>query len=199
VAQHVLNIHINRAVTDGPEGEIPIDKMRSYIRFAKSRIAPRLNDEAAEQLSSHFVEIRKQVHQVEQDANERSSIPITIRQLEAIIRVSESLAKMTLSPVVTREHVNEAVRLFSASTMDAVNNGGATVRKDMNDQVAGIEEEIKKRIPVGFSANYRGLVEHFVNQKGLPERALERAIWVLERKEVLQVRNQRQKIYRIGV
>jgi hypothetical protein len=38
-------------------------------------------------------------------------------------------------------------------------------------------------------------VEHFVNQKGLPERALERAIWVLERKEVLQVRNQGQKIY----
>ena len=173
--------------------------MRSYIRFAKSRCAPRLSDEAAEQLSSHFVEIRKQVHQVEQDANERSSIPITIRQLEAIIRVSESLAKMTLSTTVTKDHVNEAVRLFSASTMDAVNNGGATVRKDMNDQVAQIEEEIKKRIPVGFSANYRGLVDHFVTRKEFPERALERAIWVLERKEVLQVRNQRQKIYRVGV
>ena len=182
-----------------PEGEIPIDKMRSYIRFAKSRCAPRINDEASEALSSHFVEIRKQVHQVEQDANERSSIPITIRQLEAIIRVSESLAKMTLSTTVTKDHVNEAVRLFSASTMDAVNNGGAIVRKDLNDQVAQIEEEIKKRIPVGFSANYRGLVDHFVTRKEMPERALERAIWVLERKEVLQVRNQRQKIYRVGV
>jgi len=106
---------------------------------------------------------------------------------------------MTLSTIVTKDHVNEAVRLFSASTMDAVNNGGATVRKDMNDQVAQIEEEIKKRIPVGFSANYRGLVDHFVTRKEFPERALERAIWVLERKEVLQVRNQRQKIYRVGV
>src|SRR5579862_5101858 len=142
-----------------PEGEIPIDKMGSYIRFAKSRCAPRLSDEAAETLSSHFVDIRRQVHQVEQDANERSSIPITIRQLEAIIRVSESLAKMTLSTTVTKDHVNEAVRLFSA--------------------------------------NYRALVDHFVTRRELPERALERAIWVLERKEVLQVRNQRQKIYRV--
>jgi DNA replication licensing factor MCM5 len=173
--------------------------MRSYIRFAKSRCAPRLNDEAAETLSSHFVDIRRQVHQVEQDANERSSIPITIRQLEAIIRVSESLAKMTLSPTVTTQHVREAVRLFSASTMDAVNNGSGDVRRDLNDAVGKIEEEIKKRIPVGFSANYRGLVDHFVARRGYSERALERAIWVLERKEVLQVRNQRQKIYRVGV
>lgn len=182
-----------------PEGEIPIDKMRSYIRFAKSRCAPRLNDEASEALSNHFIEIRRQVHRVEQDANERSSIPITVRQLEAIIRVSESLAKMTLSTTVTKEHVAEAVRLFSASTMDAVNNGSDTVNKELNDQVGLIEEDIKKRIPVGFSANYRALVDHFITRKGYKEQALDRAIWVLERKEVLQVRNQRQKIYRVGV
>ena len=83
--------------------------------------------------------------------------------------------------------------------MDAVNNGGGDVRRDMNDKVAQIEEELKKRIPVGFSANYRGLVDHFVNRKSFSEHELERAIWVLERKEVIQVRNQRQKIYRVGV
>jgi DNA replication licensing factor MCM5 len=35
--------------------------------------------EAQEMLSSHFVSLRKQVQQVEQDNDERSSIPITIR------------------------------------------------------------------------------------------------------------------------
>ena len=83
--------------------------------------------------------------------------------------------------------------------MDAVNNGGGDVRRDMNDRVAQIEEELKKRIPVGFSANYRGLVDHFCHRKEFLEHELERAIWVLERKEVIQVRNQRQKIYRVGV
>ena len=173
--------------------------MRSYIRFAKSRCAPRLSDETAEVLSSHFVDIRRQVHQVEQDANERSSIPITIRQLEAIIRVAEALAKMTLSTTVTKEHVAEAVRLFNSSTMDAVNNGASEVRQDLAEKAGQIEEEIKKRIPVGFSANYRALVDHFVGHRGFTERALDRAIWILERKEVIQLRNQRQKIYRVGV
>lgn len=40
------------------------------------------------------------------------TIPITVRQLEAIIRISESLAKMQLQPFATDEHVNEALRLF---------------------------------------------------------------------------------------
>jgi len=74
------------------------------------------------------------VQQIERDNNERSSIPITVRsvdarelvrltarsQLEAIIRISESLAKLTLQPTVQEVHVDEAIRLFKLSTMDAV-------------------------------------------------------------------------------
>ena len=43
-----------------------------------------------------------------------------MRQLEAIIRISESLAKLTLQPTVQEVHVDEAIRLFKLSTMDAV-------------------------------------------------------------------------------
>jgi DNA replicative helicase MCM subunit Mcm2 (Cdc46/Mcm family) len=38
------------------------------------------------------------------------------RQLEAIIRISESLAKITLSQSATEAHVEEAVQLFKEST-----------------------------------------------------------------------------------
>lgn len=51
--------------------------------------------------------------------NERSSIPITVRQLEAIIRISESLAKVTLNTQVTEHHVDEAMRLFKVSSVHA--------------------------------------------------------------------------------
>jgi len=44
-----------------------------------------------------------------------SHIPITVRQLEAIIRLSEALAKMTLSNTVHVEHVREAHRLFQVA------------------------------------------------------------------------------------
>ena len=51
------------------------------------------------------------------------TVPITVRQLEAIVRISEALAKMSLCVEVTSEHVNEAIRLFKVSTLNAANNG----------------------------------------------------------------------------
>ena len=52
-------------------------------------------------------------------------MPITVRQLEAIVRISESLARMQLQPVATEAHVREAIDLFKISTMDAVKSGAA--------------------------------------------------------------------------
>lgn len=45
------------------------------------------------------------------------------RQLEAIIRISESLAKMKLQPFATDADVDEALRLFQVSTLDAAMSG----------------------------------------------------------------------------
>lgn len=45
------------------------------------------------------------------------------RQLEAIIRISESLAKMRLAPFATEADVDEALRLFQVSTLDAATSG----------------------------------------------------------------------------
>lgn len=45
------------------------------------------------------------------------------RQLEAIIRMSESLAKMKLKPFASEREVDEALRLFQVSTLDAAMSG----------------------------------------------------------------------------
>lgn len=52
-----------------------------------------------------------------------SLLNFLLRQLEAIIRISESLAKMQLQPFATDVHVNEALRLFQVSTLDAAMSG----------------------------------------------------------------------------
>ena len=52
--------------------------------------------EAAKTLSNHYVRIRQEMRVRLQD--EKSVIPITVRQLEAITRIAESLAKMSLQP-----------------------------------------------------------------------------------------------------
>lgn len=85
-----------------------------------------------------YVEDRKKVQEAKQSKSNyflifvlfliffiflESHIPITVRQLEAIIRLSEARAKLTLSSTVTLDHVEEAHRLFQVSTLNAISTG----------------------------------------------------------------------------
>lgn len=199
IAKHVMDIHTKGSASDTPsEGEIPIDLMKRYIQYCKLKCAPRLTPAASEMLSSNFVAIRKEVKLKESLSTERSSIPITIRQLEAIIRITESLAKMTLSPVADVEHVEEAMRLFNASTMDAIKEGN-TDNADVVGQIENIESEIKRRLPMGWSTSYDRLRREFVDKGSYTIEALNRTLSVLERREVIQFRHNRASIFRCGV
>ncbi|KAI5816898.1 MCM2/3/5 family-domain-containing protein [Pyronema omphalodes] len=199
IAHHVMNLHMNRMTeVDEVVGEIPMDKLKRYITYCKTRCAPKLSPEAAEKLSSHFVQIRKRVHELESSANERSSIPITVRQLEAIIRITESLAKMSLSPVATEDHVDEAIRLFLASTMDAVGQGHG-MSKELNDEVGKIEAELRRRLPIGWSTSLATLKRELCGNRGYSEAALSRALMVMTKRETVQMRNGGANVYRSGV
>lgn len=48
---------------------------------------------------------------------------IICSQLEAVVRIAESLAKMQLQAFATETHVDEALRLFQVSTLDAAMSG----------------------------------------------------------------------------
>ncbi|KAL1867478.1 minichromosome maintenance protein 5 [Diaporthe australafricana] len=200
IAKHVMGIHKGVTAAEAEvESEIPVETMKRYLSYCKSRCAPRLSPEAAEKLSSHFVQIRKQVHASEIEANTRSSIPITVRQLEAIVRITESLAKLTLSPVATEAHVDEAIRLFLCSTMDAVNQGGANQGgRELSDEVARVEAELKRRLPIGWSTSLATLRREMVEGKGFSEQALNRTLMIMQRRDTIMFRNQGAQVYRNG-
>jgi DNA replication licensing factor MCM5 len=199
MAKHVMGIHMDgRGADEVADSEIPVEKMRRYLTYCKTRCAPRLSPEAAEMLSSHFVSIRRQVHAAEMEANTRSSIPITVRQLEAIVRITESLAKLSLSPIATEAHVDEAIRLFLCSTMDAVNQGSNQGSKELNEEVNRVEAELKRRLPIGWSTSLATLRREMVEGKGYSEQALNRALMVLQRRDTIMFRNQGAQVYRNG-
>lgn len=54
---------------------------------------------------------------------EESPIPMTVRQLEALIRISESFARMSMSAEADDGHVAAAFDLFTKSTINAMNAG----------------------------------------------------------------------------
>jgi DNA replication licensing factor MCM5 len=93
--------------------------MKKYIAYCRARCAPCLSPAAAEVLRNHYVGIREEHRRLKHEAAGGSTVPITVRQLEAIVRISESLAKMTLKSEATPEHVQEAIRLFKVSTLSA--------------------------------------------------------------------------------
>lgn len=98
-----------------------------YIRCrfgCYSRCGPRLSAEAGDKLKRRYVMMRSGAGQHEKESErKKGTIPITVRQLEAVIRMSESLAKVQLQSFVTESHVNESLRLFQVSTLDAANSG----------------------------------------------------------------------------
>ena len=121
-----------------------------------------------------------------------------MRQLEAIVRITESLAKLTLSPVATEEHVDEAIRLFLCSTMDAVNQGSSQGSRELNEEAARVEAELKRRLPIGWSTSLATLRREMVEGKGFSEQALNRALMVLQRRDTIMFRNQGAQVYRNG-
>lgn len=212
IARHVMGIHMNGqslAAADAAAAQasvpIPIEKMKRYILYCKTRCAPRLSDEAAETLSSRFISLRSQLQHSEAAAGARSTIPITVRQLEAIVRISESLAKLTLSPIAEVEHVDEAIRLFLASTMDAATSGesasngvGGGGNKELMAEVNKVEEELRRRLPIGWSTSLATLRREFVQGRGYSEQALARALLVLQRRDTIQLRHSGSAVHRTG-
>lgn len=83
------------------EPDVPPDLFRKYVAYARKNCNPVMTQEAKEYLENFFVEIRGQ-------ADEGEAIPVTARKIEALVRLSESAARIRLSDTVEIEHAKRA-------------------------------------------------------------------------------------------
>ena len=76
--------------------------------------------------------------------------------------------------------------------MDAVTSGSADglSRGELNEEMSRIERELRRRLPIGWSTSYQSLVREFVTQQGYSSHALERTLYILEKKEVIRFSGQ---------
>merc|ERR1712112_25968 len=116
------------------------------------------------------------------------TIPITVRQLEAIIRLAESMARMELKDIATAKHVEEAMRLFLDATMASsnTNRGLEPKNKDEKKEVERAEEAICNRVTHGSRIQRMVLINYLTQDIRLSERVAKMAIYYLVRKETLQ-------------
>lgn len=184
------------------EGELDVAAIKKYIQYCKSKCSPRLSEQAGQVLASSYVRIRNDVRQhaiAGEDDSSQAAIPVTVRQLEALVRISESLAKMRLDNTVQPQDVTEALRLFSVSTMEAnkadQNNtsGMGTVGRDEMDRT---ESFLRTRLTVGNQVNKQRLVEEAAGQ-GFHAVQVAKVLSVMASRGELLERNQGRLLKRI--
>jgi replicative DNA helicase Mcm len=84
------------------------DFLRKYISYARRTVRPVLSNDALQVLEDYYVRVRKQ------GEAPGSPVPITARQLEALVRLSEAAARARLSPIVSVEDAERATKLVES-------------------------------------------------------------------------------------
>ncbi len=128
-----------------------------------------MSENASEKLKSQYVLMRSGTVQHERETGKRMSIPITVRQLEAVVRISESIAKMRMNPFADDADVNEALRLFNVSTMSAATTGSLTgvegfTSAEDQEQLQRIEKQVRRRFVVGSQVSENAIIQDLVKQ-----------------------------------
>ena len=131
IAQHIIRVH-RRLPDDDPIDVFSKDDLVSYITFAKKK-EPQLTDEASKELSKAYATLRSEDASVG-----NASYRITVRQLEALIRLSEALAKLHLDDQVKPKYVKEATRLLKNSIVQMEYD---PIQFDENEDEGGSEIE----------------------------------------------------------
>jgi replicative DNA helicase Mcm len=83
------------------------DFLRKFVAYAKRTCHPVLTEDARDRLVTYYVDLRRQG-----SGEDNKAIPLTARQLEALVRLSESSARVRLSPEVSPEDTDRAIGIF---------------------------------------------------------------------------------------
>lgn len=159
MATHILMLHQDPLAL---EEEIPTDLLRKYIGYTRQKIHPKLTDSAIQEIKTYYVKMRKAGGSEETSIK---SVPISARQLEALVRMSEASARLRLSDKVSKKDALRAIRLleyclyevgFDKETgkidIDRIATGISASQRShistVKDIIVDLEGKIGKTIPI---------------------------------------------------
>ncbi|XP_070697113.1 DNA helicase MCM8 [Pempheris klunzingeri] len=95
---------------------IPACLLRKYISYARQYVHPSLSHEAAQTIQDFYLSLRSQAHSAD-------STPITTRQLESLIRLTEARARLELRETATKSDAEDVVEIMKHSLADTYSDG----------------------------------------------------------------------------
>ncbi|MFT4311407.1 MAG: LAGLIDADG family homing endonuclease [Candidatus Woesearchaeota archaeon] len=141
LASFILNLH--RKSTEKTATELDTDAIKRYVAYAKQKINPKLTDESLNEIKDYFVKMRNQGSPEEKF----QSIPISARQLEGLIRLSEASARTRLSPIVTRKDAQRAIDLLH-HCLELIGYDSETGKFDIDRITTGITASQRSHIAI---------------------------------------------------
>ena len=138
LASFILKLHKGTDVTKPP---LSTDMIKKYVGYAKRNIHPKLTEPALNEIKKYFVSMRNSGG----GDDKVLTIPISARQLEGLVRLSEASAKTRLSKSVTKKDAQRAIDLLHHCL-----------------SLIGLDTETGKfdidRIATGITASQRGTI-----------------------------------------
>lgn len=172
IADHILQTHkdISKSTT-----ELSSDFLKKYIAYTRANIKPVLTQDAITKIKDFYVRIRTAAGDNDEEGGNRS-VPITARQLEAIVRLSEAYAKIRLDKRVREEYAQEAIDLLmyclekigidpktGELDIDRITTGITATTRNQYKMVSDIIDRLETEKP---EINYEDILEE-CNKAGL--------------------------------
>ncbi len=107
IAKHVLTLQRD---IESIKPEIETSLLRKYIAYARQKCFPKLSKEAQREIIKFYVDLRSSSTAATGDGVK--SVPISARQLQALVRLSEASARIRLDDTATASDARKAIRLL---------------------------------------------------------------------------------------
>lgn len=104
-ATFILNLHKDSEI----KSEVSTIQLKKYFAYIRQKINPKITDAAIEELKDYYINMRNTGSGEEGGVR---TIPITARQLEALVRLSEAAAKIRLAKTVTKKDAQKAIEMI---------------------------------------------------------------------------------------
>lgn len=141
MASHILGLHSKEV---RPRPIFSPDFLRKYILYANEYITPTFTEEAHEKLLNFYLDLRASSKR----GNEMGPIAITVRQLEALVRIAEAHARMLLRDKVKEESAEFAIELMKESLFQVAQVRSGKEKLDIDKISSGISHKKRARYTV---------------------------------------------------
>jgi len=153
IAEHIIGLQSRSTATAAPP--IPPDVLRKYIAYAR-RIKPELTPAAAKLVKDFYLQMRSIYQQT-------STVAITARQLESLIRLAEARARAALRDYVTEEDVLDVIDLMKRS-LSEVGVDVETGKPDIDVILTGKPKSMRDKFAIVIKT-----IKEFQDEKGYAE------------------------------